>query len=114
MSDVRAESSDPRQLVEELSDRLCNWVRWPRDDGVGSLNLITPEKRIEASAAVLSGEAISLGFELQADLPQPPGSGRLNPQHVMTELPSDSPAGGVDSVFADDMLVMAVHAATHW
>jgi kynurenine formamidase len=114
VSDVRAESSDPRQAVEALADQLCNWDRWPREDGLGALNLITPEKRLEASAAVVSGAAISLGFELQSELPQPPGSGRLNPQHVMTELPSDAPAGGVESVFADDMLLMAVHAATHW
>ncbi len=114
MSDVRSVSKDSRREVEELHDRLCNWDRWPREDGLGALNLITPEKRIEASAAVVSGTAISLGFELQADLPQPPGSGRLNPQHVMTELPSDSPPGGEESVFADDMLLMAVHAATHW
>src|ERR1700744_125659 len=114
MSDVRAESSDPRQLVEELADRLCNWDRWPREDGGGSPNLITPGKRIEASGAVLNGEALSLGFELQADLPQPPGSGRLNPQHVMTELPSDSGSDAEGSIFADDMLLMAVHAATHW
>jgi hypothetical protein len=43
---------------------------WPakrkdRHDGVGALNLITLAKRLEASAAVRSGEAFSLGFELQ-------------------------------------------------
>lgn len=101
-------------MVDELAARLCNWDRWPSDDGLGSLHLITEEKRLEASAAIRSGVAISLGFELQPELPQPPGSGRLNPQHVMTELPSDTPVGSEESVFADDMLLMAVHAATHW
>jgi kynurenine formamidase len=114
MSDVRAESSELRQAVEELAGPLCNWDRWPREDGLGALNLVTPEKRLEASATIRSGAAISLGFELQPDLPQPPGSGRLNPQHLMTELPSDAPEGGVGTVAADDMLLMAIHAATHW
>jgi kynurenine formamidase len=97
-----------------LADRLCNWDRWDRHDGVGALNLITPAKRLEASAAVRSGEAFSLGFELQADLPQPHGAGRQNPLHLMTELPSDFPPDHDGPVSADDFISMAVHAATHW
>src|SRR6201994_1560112 len=114
MSDVRSETDDPRVVVERLADRLCTWDRWTRGDGVGALHLVTEEKRLGASAAIRSGVAISLGFELQAEVPEPPGSGRLNPQHVMTELPSDAGPDSVGSVFADDMLLMAVHAATHW
>ncbi|HTT94352.1 MAG TPA: hypothetical protein VMF55_06745, partial [Solirubrobacterales bacterium] len=114
MTDVRSESGGTRGLVAELADRLCNWDRWDRDDGLGALHLVTPEKRLEASAAVRSGEAFSLGFELRPDLPQPPGSGRLNPMHLMTELPSDLPADHDGPVSADDLLTMAVHAATHW
>ncbi|HWH21062.1 MAG TPA: cyclase family protein [Solirubrobacterales bacterium] len=114
MSDVRSQSEDPRLIVEELAGRLSTWDRWPSDDGIGALHLVTEAKRLEASAAIRTGAAISLGFELQAELPQPPGSGRLNPQHVMTELPSDATPDSTDSVFADDMLLMAVHAATHW
>jgi kynurenine formamidase len=100
--------------VLELAARLCNWDRWDRNDGVGALNLITPAKRLEASAAVQSGEAFSLGFELQPNLPQPPRSGRTNPVHLMTELPSDFPADHDGPVSADDFLTMSVHAATHW
>jgi kynurenine formamidase len=115
MTDVRSESEEEaRRIVAELSGRLCNWDRWDREDGLGALNLVTPEKRLEASAAIRSGAAFSLGFELQPELPQPPGSGRLNPVHVMTELPSDAPPDYEGPVFADDMLTMAVHAATHW
>lgn len=100
--------------ISRLAEQLCNWDRWPREDGLGALNLITPEKRLEASAAIVSGVAISLGFELRAGVPQPPGSGRMNPLHVMTELPSDASADWDGPVFADDMLQMAVHASTHW
>lgn len=72
MSDVRSQSPDPRRVVEELAGRLCTWDRWPSDDGVGALHLVTEAKRLEASAAIRSGTAFSLGFELQAELPQPP------------------------------------------
>jgi kynurenine formamidase len=114
MTDVRSESGGTRKLVEELADRLCNWGRWDRHDGVGALNLITPAKRLEASAAVRSGEAFSLGFELRPDLPQPANSGRQNPLHLMTEVPGDFPDDWVGPVSADDFLSMAVHASTHW
>jgi kynurenine formamidase len=97
-----------------LAERLCNWDRWSREDGLGTLNLITPEKRLEASAAIRDGVAISLGFELREGVPQPPSSGRMNPLHLMTELPGDAPADWDGPVFADDLLTMAVHAATHW
>jgi kynurenine formamidase len=114
MTDVRDGPEGTRGLVAELAKRLCNWDRWDREDGVGALNLITPEKRIEAAGAVRSGEAFSLGFELRPDLPQPPNSGRLNPIHLMTEVPGDFPPDNDGPVSADDFLTMAVHAATHW
>jgi kynurenine formamidase len=113
MTDVRTGSESQARIVD-LADRLCNWDRWSRDDGLGTLNLVTPAKRLEARDAIRSGEAISLGFELQPDLPQPPRSGRMNPVHLMTELPGDAPEAWDGPVFADDMLMMAVHAATHW
>ena len=114
MTDRAAEAEGKERLVAELAPRLSNWDRWKPDDGLGALNLIDEGKRLEASAAIRSGLAISLGFELLRDLPQPAGSGRLNPQHVMTELPTAAAFESGESVFADDMLMMGVHAATHW
>jgi kynurenine formamidase len=114
MSDVRSESEEARRRVEELADRLCNWDRWPREDGLGALHLVDEGKRLEAREAIVTGEAISLGFELRPEEPQPPNSGRMNPQHVMIELPTDVPAGTEGPMSADDLLLMAVHAATHW
>lgn len=100
--------------MSELAERLCDWDRWGPEDGLGALNLVDEGKRLEAGAAIRSGTAISLGFELRPDLPQPPGSGRMNPEHLMTELPTAAAFESGESVFADDMLMMAVHAATHW
>jgi kynurenine formamidase len=114
MTDVRPETEEKARLVVELAPRLSNWDRWRRDDGLGMLNLVDEGKRIEGRDAIRTGQAISLGFELREGVPQPTGSGRINPQHLMTELPSDTPPGWDGPVFADDQLTMAVHAATHW
>jgi kynurenine formamidase len=39
-------------------ERLSNWGRWGPDDQLGTLNLITPEKRLEAIRAVKSGVSV--------------------------------------------------------
>jgi len=100
--------------IDALARKLSNWERWGLEDELGTLNLITPEKRVGAAACVRSGTTISLALELRSDLPQPPGSGRLNPQHVMTETGSDAAAGDSPGAFSDDVLAMSIHAATHW
>lgn len=100
--------------IDALAQRLSNWGRWGDEDGLGTLNLITPEKRLEAATCVRSGAVMSLALELRPDLPQPPGSGRLNPQHVMTETGSDAAAGNSVGAYSDDVLAMSIHAATHW
>ena len=35
--------------VERWVDELSNWGRWGKDDQLGALNLITPEKRRRAA-----------------------------------------------------------------
>ncbi|MDA1369624.1 MAG: cyclase family protein [Proteobacteria bacterium] len=41
-------------------EELSNWGRWGPDDEIGTLNLITPEKRKQAAALVQSGVTVSL------------------------------------------------------
>jgi kynurenine formamidase len=100
--------------VDELARELSNWGRWGADDEVGTLNLITPDKRMRAAGCVRSGTVVSLALELRSDRPQAPGSGRLNPQHVMVETGSDAAIAERVTAFSDDILAMSVHAATHW
>ncbi len=38
-----------------------NWGRWGKDDQVGAVNLITPQKRVAAAALVRTGRTVSLG-----------------------------------------------------
>ncbi len=40
-------------------DKLSNWGRWGPDDELGTINLITPEKRLRAVGLVKEGVAVS-------------------------------------------------------
>ena len=59
-------ASPPRHapVTKAQADRwmteLSNWGRWGKDDQLGALNLITPEKRRQAMALAKSGTVISL------------------------------------------------------
>ena len=46
--------------VLKMMQTLSNWGRWGKDDQLGALNLITPQKRKEAAALVKEGLSISL------------------------------------------------------
>ena len=62
-----------------LRDRR-NWGRWGKDDEVGAVNLITPEKRVAAAGLVRNGRSVSLS----RFFPKEPGLGNPNPaQHWM-------------------------------
>jgi kynurenine formamidase len=45
---------------ERWKTELSNWGRWGKDDEIGALNLITPEKRKQAAALVKEGFSVSL------------------------------------------------------
>jgi kynurenine formamidase len=45
-------------------DTLSNWGRWGDDDSLGTLNLVTPEKRIAAAQLVRVGETVSCAWDI--------------------------------------------------
>ena len=51
-------------------DTLSNWGRWGPDDRLGTLNLITPERRAAAGALVREGVAVSCALDI-GTAPQP-------------------------------------------
>ena len=59
-----------------LRDRR-NWGRWGPDDEMGTLNLITDEKRASAARLVQSGKTVSLS----RFFPKTPGIGNPEPAH---------------------------------
>ena len=62
--------------VREYHTSLSNWGRWGSEDQLGAINLITPEKRLQAVGLVEKGISITMGrpiiAETTADGPIPP------------------------------------------
>src|SRR5204863_8426224 len=46
-------------------DRLSNWGRWGGDDRLGTLNHITPAKRVSAAGLVRDGESVSCSWDIR-------------------------------------------------
>ena len=56
-----------RTSADELvrwTTELSNWGRWGEDDGLGTVNLITPEKRTQAADLVEDGIIVSLARDV--------------------------------------------------
>ena len=80
VGDAASQGTASRPLVSEAQfeawqTELSNWGRWGKDDELGTLNLITPEKRRAALALVKEGVPASLStntaFEKAIDVPCP-------------------------------------------
>ena len=52
-------AASPEREFQGYMDDLSNWGRWGDDDELGSLNLITPEKRASAARLVTEGRTVS-------------------------------------------------------
>jgi hypothetical protein len=65
------------QVVEWYTS-LSNWGRWGPDDQLGTLNLITPEKRRQAAGLVREGVVVSCARTISYD-PTPDGQLRPDP-----------------------------------
>lgn len=51
--------------IAEWMKELSNWGRWGNDDQLGTLNLITPDKRRRAAGLVSEGVSISLARDVE-------------------------------------------------
>jgi kynurenine formamidase len=63
-SQAQERPKNTRADVDRWSKELSNWGRWGKDDQLGALNLITPEKRRQAAALVKEGVTVSLARDL--------------------------------------------------
>ncbi len=98
----------------ELGKELSNWGRWGDDDEIGTLNFVTPDKRVRAAQLVKTGKNFDLGMPFDKDGPFPSGGFRINPVHVMTFMPSDTASAPDGMISADDMVTMGLQSATQW
>lgn len=98
----------------ELGKKLNNWGRWGADDEIGTLNFVTPEKRVAAAKLVKNGKAFELGMAFDSEGPFKGGGFRNNPIHQMTLLPGDTPNNPDGLISADDMIITGLQSATQW
>ena len=102
--------SSPDTVTQEMVDlwmiELSNWGRWGNDDELGTLNLITPEKRIQAAKLVQTGISVSLARNTEkkeeVDNPSPF-------RHTMTNTPANPVAGQ----YSLDTFEVSYHGYAH-
>ena len=83
------------------------WGRWGDDDQVGAVNLITPEKRVQAAGLVKSGRAVCLSRVF----PTTPAPNNPNPAHHYMKMVFR----GQESGYSADYYGISYHgtATTH-
>ena len=77
---ISAQTNPPEVTAEQVQawlDEFSNWGRWGPDDELGTLNLITEDKRLDAASMVEDGTVVSLARDVNKDTapdnPQPIG-----------------------------------------
>lgn len=63
-SDTKRKATLTETEYDKLMTSISNWGRWGKDDQLGALNLITPEKRKEAAGLVREGVSFSLAHNV--------------------------------------------------
>ncbi|GAA4908365.1 putative cyclase [Actinomycetospora succinea] len=106
----------PEEAVAAVAARVSRWGRWGPDDVLGSLNLLTPAKRVEGAACVRTGTAFSLSQPFDETGPQNGWKKRTNPVHTMLGTGHEALDGefphGIGG--ADDVIAMPLQCSTQW
>lgn len=101
--------------VHAMAEKCRNWGRWGESDELGTLNYVTSQDVVEAAAQVKTGHTVSLAIEFGPSGPQVTGQGgRFNPQHWMLSSGTDAFGQDMPNHYADDVVTLCVHGATHW
>jgi kynurenine formamidase len=108
---------DPEASIADAAKRYSNWGRWGSDDARGTLNYLTPDKRVEGAALVRRGASFSLAQRFDANGPQRGWRRRTNPVHTMLDTGLDAERGqgfphGIGG--ADDVIFMPLQCSTQW
>ena len=94
------------QEVMDFMASLSNWGRWGPDDELGTLNLITPQKRAQAGSLVKEGISVTCSRLI---IPETNAQDvtSIPPLHYMVGLPPATGAGG-----ASDFIGFSFHGLT--
>jgi kynurenine formamidase len=106
------------EFVRELCLRHRNWGRWGDADELGTMNLVTPQKILDASRLVTKGSVFSLALPLDSTGPMNGRFGRFNPVHVMLADGGDVLAGEQGELdilrYSDDAVFLPLQCSTQW
>ena len=102
-ADKKEKPKITRADFDSMMKSLSNWGRWGADDQLGTVNLITPEKRKKAAALVKEGVTVSLSH----DAIKTPTAGSPPFGHKMIALPQNT-----DFTGASDEYRVAYHGFT--
>jgi len=107
------------EVLRDTAKKVSNWNRWGPDDQIGTLNHVSPEDIVNASALVKRGKVFSLALPFDQNGPQNAGGwgGRFNPVHTMLATGTDAVTGqqGLKyGGYADDMVSMPLQCGTQW
>ncbi len=87
---------------------LSNWGRWGADDELGTLNLITPEKRAQAGALVREGISVTCSRLIVPEIA--PDVTSIPPLHYMINTGEGAPASGPGG--SSDFIGLSFHGLT--
>jgi kynurenine formamidase len=88
---------------------LSNWGRWGTDDERGTLNLITPAKRLQAAGLVREGLLISCARTISWD---PTLDSPMPARHFMLQSGEGEPAQALGRSGASDAFLLAPHGVS--
>jgi len=107
---VQAADQHPEVTIEQVNrweTELSNWGRWGAADERGALNLITPQKEVQAARLVKDGVTVSLAHF--ADLQQAADNFNFGPtKHEMVHDPQTGKIRG-----ALDIITFGIHDGTN-
>jgi kynurenine formamidase len=121
MNDKGSNGQTPtEEEIRSWFTSLSNWGRWGPDDVLGTLNLITAEKRLQAAASVRLGDVVSCAWDVRTDGGADAYGEHLSAQRWMAAtglgLSEEPPTGSrtLDGSFgvASEMLSMVFHGRT--
>jgi len=90
-----AEPTHDAAYVARVHKEISNWGRWGKDDQLGTLNLITPAKRVAAAMLVREGISVSMAHPL---LQEPTMDSPRPLEHEMIGVPNASSDWAVDKI----------------
>ena len=93
-------------------EQLSNWGRWGDDDQLGTLNLVTRDKRQAAAALIRDGVSVSCAWDIVSDSQLDPSF--RHPQRIMllTGDNLEALSWGGEAAFSLDFLGVAYHGFT--